>query len=95
MKIKVCLLVFVYIACTSGLYSQNSKKLKAAPPAPKSETKVWSAEKANVWYNEHNWITGANFIPSNAINQFEMWQEDSFDPETIDQGIGICRRYRI
>ena len=31
---------------------------------------------------------GADFIPSNAINQLEMWQADTFDPETIDRELG-------
>jgi hypothetical protein len=31
---------------------------------------------------------GANFIPSTAINQLEMWQEETFDPETIDRELG-------
>ncbi len=28
---------------------------------------------------------GANFNPSSSINQLEFWQEDTFDPETIDR----------
>lgn len=28
---------------------------------------------------------GANYTPRTAINQLEMWQEETFDPETIDQ----------
>jgi aldose 1-epimerase len=42
---------------------------------------------------------GCNFIPSTAINQLEMWQQESFDAKTIDremewaQGIGMnCMR---
>jgi hypothetical protein len=31
---------------------------------------------------------GANFIPSTAINQLEMWQADTFDPQTIDRELG-------
>lgn len=50
--------------------------------------KVWSLEKANAWYQQHQWITGANFLPSTAINQLEMWQKDSFDPATIDKELG-------
>ncbi len=45
----------------------------------------WSAEKAWEWYDAQDWLTGANFVPSTAINQLEMWQEDSFDPVTIDR----------
>lgn len=34
------------------------------------------------------WRFGANFIPSTAINQLEMWQAETFDPETIDRELG-------
>ncbi len=50
--------------------------------------KVWSIEKANAWYKEHKWISGADFLPSTAINQLEMWQADTFDPATIDKELG-------
>jgi len=48
----------------------------------------WSMEKANRWYEAQPWLVGCNFIPSTAINQLEMWQEDTFDPETIDRELG-------
>ena len=51
---------------------------------------VWSTAKANAWYAKHKWINGANFIPSNAINQLEMWQADTFDPKTIDRELGFA-----
>ena len=45
----------------------------------------WSIQKANEWYAHQPWLIGCNFIPSNAINQLEMWQADTFDPTTIDR----------
>src|SRR6516165_2512483 len=48
----------------------------------------WSAEQANAWYQKKPWLVGCNFIPSNAINQLEMWQADTFDPVTIDRELG-------
>ncbi len=45
----------------------------------------WSTEKAWQWYKDLPWLVGCNFIPSNAINQLEMWQADTFDPATIDR----------
>lgn len=48
----------------------------------------WSEEKANEWYKQQPWIVGCNFVPSTAINQIEMWQEDTFDPKTIDKELG-------
>ena len=48
----------------------------------------WSQERAEQWYADHGWVAGCNFTPSNAINQLEMWQEETFDPETIDRELG-------
>jgi len=48
----------------------------------------WSDEKADAWYAAQPWISGCDYIPANAINQLEMWQADTFDPETIDRELG-------
>ncbi|HET6569073.1 MAG TPA: glycoside hydrolase family 2 TIM barrel-domain containing protein [Rhodothermales bacterium] len=48
----------------------------------------WSKEKADAWYQAQGWLVGSNFAPSTAINQLEMWQADTFDPETIDRELG-------
>ncbi len=44
---------------------------------------IWSKEKANAWYDQQPWLVGANFLPSNAINELEMWQTETFDTATI------------
>ena len=49
---------------------------------------VWSLEKAQKWSAGRDWVRGCNFIPSTAINQIEMWQAESFDPQTIDKELG-------
>jgi hypothetical protein len=48
----------------------------------------WPEEKSNAWYAQQPWPVGANYIPSNAINQLEMWQEATFDPKQIDLELG-------
>lgn len=48
----------------------------------------WSAERANRWYADQPWWVGANFTPSTASNQLEMWQAETFDPETIARELG-------
>ncbi|WP_200836636.1 sulfatase-like hydrolase/transferase [Roseiconus lacunae] len=48
----------------------------------------WTAKRANRWYDQIEWPIGANYVPSSAINQLEMWQADTFDPETIDRELG-------
>ena len=37
----------------------------------------WSADKANRWYAQQPWLSGCNYIPSNAINQIEMWSDST------------------
>ena len=48
----------------------------------------WTADEAHAWYAKQPWLVGCNFSPSTAINQLEMWQADTFDPETIDRELG-------
>ncbi|MBX7124748.1 MAG: 1,4-beta-xylanase [Cyclobacteriaceae bacterium] len=49
---------------------------------------IWTPSQANDWYQRQPWRIGCNFIPSTAINELEMWQEESFDPVTIDRELG-------
>ena len=48
----------------------------------------WSEKDANQWYAKQPWLVGSNYIPASAINELEMWQESSFDPERIDKELG-------
>ncbi len=66
-----------------------------------SQSGIWSKEKANSWYQQQEWLVGANFLPSTAINQLEMWQAETYDPATIDKelswaaaiGMNVMRVY--
>ena len=51
---------------------------------------TWDINQATEWYEKQPWLVGCNFIPSTAINQLEMFQEDTFDKETIEHEIGIA-----
>ena len=51
---------------------------------------VWNKEKANAWYAKLPWMAWADFLPSTAINQLEMWQEESFDTATINRELGYA-----
>ncbi len=50
--------------------------------------RIWTAEQANAWYADKPLHIGANFLPSTAINQLEMWQAETFDPATIKRELG-------
>lgn len=57
-------------------------------PAHAAHQERWSAEKANEWYSQQPWLVGSNYITSNAVNELEMWQADTFDLPTIDRELG-------
>ena len=62
-----------------------------APPAEVTPAagERWTAERANAWYAEKPWLVGTNFNPSNAVNQLEVWQEETFDIETIEKELEL------
>jgi len=45
----------------------------------------WTEKQSNTWYSQQPWLVGCNFLPSSAINQLEMFQEDTFDQKTIER----------
>jgi hypothetical protein len=50
--------------------------------------KIWTTAEADQWHARQGWVVGSNFLTSNAINQLEMWQADTFDPARIDTELG-------
>jgi hypothetical protein len=53
--------------------------------------KRWTISQTQAWVEKQPWFFGANFTPSTAINQLEMWQADTFDPETIERELGYAQ----
>ncbi len=53
--------------------------------AQQGKRSVWTSQQANTWYSTQPFIVGANFLPSTAINQLEMWQAATFDTATISK----------
>jgi hypothetical protein len=56
--------------CTSGVQAQTAR---------------WPEQRANTWYAQQPWLVGSNYVPKSAINQLEMWQEETFDPDQIEK----------
>ncbi len=65
----------------------NAGLLAQTPPAAGAPGR-WSEAQANEWYAKQPWLVGANYAPASAINQLEMWQADTFDPQQIDRELG-------
>lgn len=55
-----------------------------------SKRDIWTGKTAEDWYKKQGWLVGANFIPSTAINQLEMWQAETFDTATIDKELSLA-----
>ena len=54
----------------------------------RAQAQSWPEAKANAWYQQQPWLVGSNFTPADAINQLEMWQDGTFDPQEIDKELG-------
>jgi hypothetical protein len=67
---RVFVVLWACILCAGTAFAQSSR---------------WTEQKANAWYTQQPWLVGSNYIPKSAINQLEMWQESTFDPEQIDR----------
>jgi hypothetical protein len=50
----------------------------------------WTEAQANAWYAQQPWLVGANYVPSSAINQLEMFQPATFDPAINDRELGFA-----
>ena len=81
-KLAIAVLAVLGIAC------MDNKKEEKNKVESHEIAQQWSKEKAWEWYEKQPWLVGANFNPSTSINQLEFWQEDTFDPETIDRELG-------
>ena len=70
------------------VFSCKTKQESATQKPAKRE--VWTAAQGDDWYKTQSWLVGANFIPSTAINQLEMWQAETFDTATINKELALA-----
>lgn len=87
MKITSVTYVFSVVAIAFSLANCGGKKVEDATVGQEHPV-VWTADQANAWQTQHAWLVGPNYTPATAINQLEMWQAETFDPQTIDKELG-------
>lgn len=85
MKLCSVILLFSALSCQQGGRMTDSKDSTSNHKMQAGTAAVWSAQQANDWYQAQGWLTGADYIPSNAVNQLEMWQKETFSPDLIDK----------
>ncbi|TRX28901.1 cellulase family glycosylhydrolase [Flavobacterium franklandianum] len=76
----------LFISCNKTKSSSEANNTPATTAVEKRE--IWTKEQANSWYAKQPWLVGANYNPSTAINQLEMWQKETFDSKRIDEELG-------
>ncbi len=88
---KISLLLLLALLTSPGAFAQKTKvKTTGARGMATAADPRWPVAKAAAWHQAHPWVSGANFTPSTAINQLEMWQAATFDPATIDRELGYA-----
>jgi hypothetical protein len=88
--IRLLIILLIATYTLNGCKKVANPETTAEAPAtevPKARD-IWSKEQANEWYKHWGWLRGADFIPSSAINQLEMWQAETFDTATINRELG-------
>lgn len=73
--------LWAHLACAGNPSSASASSTNA---------ERWTAQRASDWYAKQPWLVGANFVPSTAVNQLEMWQAETFDPSAIDRELGYA-----
>ena len=53
-----------------------------------AQSSHWTEEKSKSWYDRQSWLVGSNYIPTDAINELEMWQAQTFNAPQIDTELG-------
>ncbi len=83
--------LLLFSACANAQPNASAPANSATPTPPgilTTQPDRWSEAQANAWYSRQPWLVGADYIPRDAINQLEMWQAATFNPEEIDQELG-------
>ena len=83
-------LIILWLAGACAGPTTQTDETETTAAAESTEDR-WSAGKATRWYQGKGWMVGCDFIPSNAINQLEMWQEATFSPDLIDKELGWAK----
>jgi hypothetical protein len=68
----------------------RSRPFPPLPPDSLLHGKQWSTERAAAWYNARPWMAGANYLPRSAVNELEMWQAETFDPDQVDREMALA-----
>ena len=85
---SLCLLARLSAIAKTAALRPTHNASTDQPVTSQDQPARWSEAQANAWYAQQPWPVGADYIPRDAINQLEMWQAATFNPQEIDQELG-------
>ena len=84
-------IALVLITTPQAVCAQTQNDVHYKLAIPDQAGRLWTKQEANDWYAAQPYLLGANYTTSTAINQLEMFQSDTFDPETITRELGWAK----
>lgn len=80
----------VYVVDVSA--TQRKPNLQSVSQAEPEDRGQLGRDIVWAWFGDVGLIKGVNYVPRTAINSTEMWQEDTFDLDTIDEELGWAKK---
>jgi hypothetical protein len=78
MTVMVLLIVLALLGLTLGSHVTSSYSR-------------WTADQGVKWQVSKGYQAGVNFVPSNAVNELEMFQKETYDGVTIDRELSFAQ----
>ena len=76
------------LAAVAAGSATTAADVRANHKTDKKPAERWSVERQSMVREVS--VIAANYVPSTAVNQLEMWRADTFDPKTIDHELGMA-----
>jgi len=86
--LSACLICLA--GCAGNLYAASGPAASTLDVPGTSDPARWTEQRAAAWYAAQPWLVGANYVPSDAINQLEMFQPETFNPALNDKELGLA-----
>lgn len=71
------------VSCQPSVGRSTASPVKTSPWRQQNSSNKWTTA-------DDIWMVGANFIPSTAVNELEMFQAATYDAATIDRELGYA-----
>jgi hypothetical protein len=89
MKARLWIAIAAALTAAAPLRAQGT----SASEIVRGNPARWTAGQANSWYAKQDWILGANYINASAINQLDMFQAATWNPQEIDKELSWARQF--